>query len=199
MKDERQKTGRGKKEWKFYEPLDMILGHKPATQPPVVIESGCSSMSCEQEPSSSPCPSTPSSYSTVNVSDLVQDEGVDRGDEDGPVGSPDMEESSQCERNPKKGGTYGSTSTGKKRKRSSDKFQRMECLVEKMMKQQEESDNKYVKLEEKMLEMEERRHKENQEFQMRLMSMLCNQPTVPPMPYATNYQPVYALSSPPPL
>ena len=119
----------------------MILGHKPATQPPVVIESGCSSMSCEQEPSS-PCPSTPSSYSTVNVSDLLQYEGVDRGDEDGPVGSSDVEESSQCERNPKKGGTCGSKSIGKKRKSSSDKFQRMECLVEKMMKQQEESDNK---------------------------------------------------------
>ena len=32
----------------------------------------------------------------------------------------------------------------------------------------------------KLLEMEERRHRENQEFLLRMMSMLCAQPAVSP-------------------
>ena len=40
IKDCRGKTGRGRKEWKFFEAMDAVLGHKPATCPPVVIESG---------------------------------------------------------------------------------------------------------------------------------------------------------------
>ena len=37
IKDGRKKTGTGRKEWRFF---DAVLGHKPATQPPVVVESG---------------------------------------------------------------------------------------------------------------------------------------------------------------
>ena len=73
----------------------------------------------------------------------------------------------------------------------------MESLVENM-KLQEESDNRYVKLEEKMFDIEERRNKENQAFQMHLISMLCHQPTIPPVPYTSSYQPLYAFSNPPP-
>ena len=95
IKDNRRKTGRGRKEWKFYEALDMILGHKPSTQPPVVIESaGCSSLTNDQEPYS-PCPSTPSSLNAANASDEPQEDGVCGGDEDGLAGSADVGESSQ--------------------------------------------------------------------------------------------------------
>ena len=40
IKDKNGKTGRGRSAWKFYEAMDQVLGHKPATQPPVLIESG---------------------------------------------------------------------------------------------------------------------------------------------------------------
>ena len=40
FKDDRNKTGRGRKTWTFFEAMDSVLGHKPATQPPVLIESG---------------------------------------------------------------------------------------------------------------------------------------------------------------
>ena len=40
IKDKHGKTGEGRKNWKFLEPLDEVLGHKPATRPPVVVESG---------------------------------------------------------------------------------------------------------------------------------------------------------------
>lgn len=49
---------------------------------------------------------------------------------------------------------------GKKRKRSvSDEVEEMESLVEKVMKMQSESEQHYLRLEEKMLEMEEQRQK----------------------------------------
>ena len=40
MKDTRKKTGTGRKDWRYFEEMDAVLGHKPATQPPVVVESG---------------------------------------------------------------------------------------------------------------------------------------------------------------
>ena len=40
IKDSRKKTGTGRKNWWYFEEKDAILGHKPATQPPVVVESG---------------------------------------------------------------------------------------------------------------------------------------------------------------
>ena len=40
VRDKRNKTGEGRyPEWDFFDPINAILGHKPATQPPVVIQS----------------------------------------------------------------------------------------------------------------------------------------------------------------
>ena len=35
LKDAMGKTGRGRKNWKYFEAMDQVLGHKPATRPPV--------------------------------------------------------------------------------------------------------------------------------------------------------------------
>ena len=37
-KDKNGKTGRGRTTWKYFEALDPILGNKPASKPPVVID-----------------------------------------------------------------------------------------------------------------------------------------------------------------
>ena len=38
--DERNKTGEGRfPEWDYFDKMDAILGHRPATQPPVVVNS----------------------------------------------------------------------------------------------------------------------------------------------------------------
>ena len=40
VKDKRNKTGEGKyPEWDYFDALNAILGHKPATQPPIVVNS----------------------------------------------------------------------------------------------------------------------------------------------------------------
>ena len=38
IKDKHNLTGRGRTTWKFYEPLNEILGTRPATCPPVVLD-----------------------------------------------------------------------------------------------------------------------------------------------------------------
>ena len=38
IKDKQHKTGEGRKEWEYFEAIDSVLGHKPATNPPVVID-----------------------------------------------------------------------------------------------------------------------------------------------------------------
>ncbi len=42
-KDNNNETGRGRKTCKFFNELDSILGHRPATTPPVVLDTGSSS------------------------------------------------------------------------------------------------------------------------------------------------------------
>ena len=38
LKDKNKKTGRGRASSKYFDALDSILGHRPATKPPVVID-----------------------------------------------------------------------------------------------------------------------------------------------------------------
>ena len=49
--------------------MDQVLGHKPATRPPVVIESGESSMSCDPEPSA-PSPTSLSPFLLIFLQKL---------------------------------------------------------------------------------------------------------------------------------
>ena len=38
-KDKKGKTGTENIDWKYYEAMDSVLGYKPATQPPVIVDS----------------------------------------------------------------------------------------------------------------------------------------------------------------
>ena len=70
IKDKRKKTGEGRyPEWNYFDALDAILGHKPATEPPVVINSidtpvlpdGDNQEEPENEASTNPSDELPSS------------------------------------------------------------------------------------------------------------------------------------------
>ena len=64
IKDHNGETGRGRKTCKFYKELDEILGHRPASIPPVVLDSGTTSNttttldSAEEEETNGNNPST---------------------------------------------------------------------------------------------------------------------------------------------
>ena len=144
IKDTRKKTGTGRKDWKYFEEMDAVLGHKPATQPPVVVESG--------EAAATDCPGHKSG-------DEEEEESFVEG-----TGEPKCDESDSSRSRPE---TPVEMKKSKKRKRSvSDKSEKMESLVEKVLKIQSESEQHYLRLEEKMLELEEQRQKESHEFQL---------------------------------
>ena len=41
--NKRGKTSTGRKNWNFCDAMDSVLGHKPVTQPPVMVKSGATS------------------------------------------------------------------------------------------------------------------------------------------------------------
>ena len=128
--------------------MDEVLGHKPATQPPVVVESSDATENIVDE----------DSLESEEVSSLLVANESSQSLSETPV--------AEVEKTPAKEKSI-------KRKKPSDRYERMDAVVDKMMKMQTDSDSHYLKLEEKMMEMEERRRKESQEFQMHMMALLC--------------------------
>ena len=199
IKDKHGKTGEGRKNWKFLEAVDDVLGHKPATQPPLVVESGDPDLWTQQQaegelPQGSSCESEGDGHSVQEKSaSLPHSRSVT------PVVDRQEGKSSQEDETPPDSGTApkekNSRTTPKEKKQSVMKDRkrkkgesRMDEMVEKLMKMQEESDRHYMRMEEKLLEMEERRQRESQEFQLRLMSFFGGQ-AAPSPPY--NYPPTY--------
>ena len=60
-----------------------------------------------------------------------------------------------------------------KRKITQDSIEQIGNLVEKMIKLQVDSEKNHLKLEEKLLEMEERRHRESHGMMMHMMAFMC--------------------------
>ena len=48
VKDNNKETGRGRKSCKFFNELDSILGHRPATVPPTLLDTGDSQVPNEE-------------------------------------------------------------------------------------------------------------------------------------------------------
>ena len=63
-KDKKNKTGTDNKHWDYFEPLDAILGHKPATQPPIIIDTAAELPLVLEELYDDLCITLPSSIST---------------------------------------------------------------------------------------------------------------------------------------
>ena len=153
--DNNNKTGRGRKDWKFFDAIDAVLGHKPATRPPVVVESGDTmSTTANREEANT-------SISTAGTS------GEDRSLDERELTPSELSTS----RSVTPIGESTADSNGKKRKRSTEKADRMEGFLDKVIKMQAESENKFLNLEEKMMEMEVQRQ-ESREFQLQMMSLL---------------------------
>ena len=49
IKDKKGKTGEGNKPWKYFEYLDSVLGHKPATCPPIVVDTSSTCTAVEDD------------------------------------------------------------------------------------------------------------------------------------------------------
>ena len=73
--------------------MDAVVGHKPATCPPVVIESGSSSFSCDLGPTvSNPTTMSSSSMVSTNIDNDVEEENSVVGSEIAGYSSRESEE-----------------------------------------------------------------------------------------------------------
>lgn len=178
IKDNHNQTGRGRTSWKFFEPLNDILGTRPATRPPVVLD-------------------------TQDATSLVAEENDEISDEEEDVvesgssavtneDSMSMENSKVEVTGTKSGSSSRSTTParsstaikGKKRKRS--KGEVMEEVLSNVMKTitegLKESDRMFLELEEKRMKFEEQQKKEERQFQLQMMQLLVGSSQQPHMP-----------------
>ena len=161
--------------------MDNVLGHKPATQPPVVVDSGIY-LDDQQSQWSPEILENPSSNCSVSTSD------------DGASTSVSTERSASSQSNQSDQLSLAQTTskpTNKKCKRS--KFDIAGELIDKLIGMQEKSEKMMLDLEEKRARLEEKqieldatlRHEER-DFQFKMMSMMMrNVNSVPPsaVPY----------------
>lgn len=210
IKDYHNETGRKrKKEWKFFEKMDEILGTKPATRPEVLVDTlagdeneidrACGSEEGEElEDMSEKRPVTENEEKEVDDKEAKdknveknnsEGENKNKNDEKGKKEEKDMEKDKNKEKKDKK---------ERKTARDSKLDKSLNTVVTVVTKAQKESDQMFLAFEEKRLkldetllmmedrrmredkEREERQRKEEREFQLRMMMVLQRVPVAPP-------------------
>jgi hypothetical protein len=170
LKDKQGKTGEGKrKDWDYFDAMDAILGTKPATQPPVIVDTLQDTSDIQADVSGPDCDEIAAELgSNVSAS----------------------EESSVPKSTPSP--SPAAMKRSRKRKEKADnsvaemlqKVTEYQCATEQKLLELEE---KRFKLEEKQMEREAQLRREEREFQLRMMEMLVRRPTFypnqPSMPY----------------
>ena len=190
IKDKRNKTGEDRSpEWDFFDVLDEILGHKPATAPPVVVNS-LESLT-NKGVSNDPEPEVES----VGSPDLLEgsipsmsNEGKDVVSDKPENKSHSSTESGQDETS--RPTTPSLKSKGRKRKRTnanSDKLDAFDELLGKIIDNQKSSEQLLLELEEKRLKYEEKQaereveqRREEHMFQLQIMQMMSGSFYGPP-------------------
>ena len=167
---DKHRVSTGRKKWKFLEPLDQVLGDKPTTVPPVVVDTSHESIEIEKG----------ESYASVteeNISDEAQTPVTD-----GELSVMSTENQSVSSDNSKVVNTPVASRAKKatKRKNRDDWIEKLvDTMEDKMIA---ESNRKFIELEEKRMKFEmeekerdERMRKEERDFQLRVFSMMCSQ------------------------
>ena len=143
---------------KFYEQLNEILGTRPATRPAVLLDSGGvteptagqDALSGEQETEAADAAKTAS-----DPADPHEEMGNGSA-----VAEPPKQTTSVNKQ----------TLSGKKRAAREEQFEKaMDTAIKKLAAVNEESDRKYIELEEKRLKLEEQQTREQHQFQQ----MVC--------------------------
>ena len=201
IKDNNSETGRQRKAWKFYSCINDVLGNKPATRPAVIIDTLAdaeqSGQEMESKDGSGDVEITDAVMDDAKIGDVVVDDAkmareyVDscmRDTSEKQLSDNDVKEE-QVEKK-----TEVKESQKRKKRTREEKFEKvMNVIIEKVTQAQKESDEMFVKLEEKrlkfdehMMEMEDRRvredrereerqRREEREFQLNMMMMMMKQ------------------------
>ena len=158
IKDTNGKTGRGRKSMKFYEQLNEILGTRPATRPAVLLDSGGVTEPTAGQDALSGEQETEAADAAKTASDPDPHEEMGNASA---VAEPPKQTTSSVNKQ---------TLSGKKRGAREEQFEKaMDTAIKKLAAVNEESDRKYIELEEKRLKLEEQQTREQHQFQQ----MVC--------------------------
>ena len=196
IKDNHKLTGRGRRKWKFYDVLNEILGNRPATHPPVVVDTSedptaaeeIDGMSDEEEVAESE-----KSLGSVGESSVTNSSAN--------VDDTDIEPSNSTSSSRSATPVSNTSSKGRNRKRS--KAEMLEGIMSNAMKAVteglKESDRMFIELEEKRMKFEEQQKREERNFQLQMMQMLVGSahPSSHPTEFHAPYYPSYPPYGPP--
>ena len=179
VKDKDGKTGEGRNNWDYFEAMDSILGHKPATHPPVVIDTMAEGTGPAEEEEELSAASNEVASGVLNVaSPSTSRAGTPAPSMSRGAGTPAPSVSRAGTPAPS---TSRAEPTSRKRKRNKPENV-VGDLLQKVLDAQNSSDLKMMELEEKRLKMEERQmereaqlRREEREFQMRMVQLMMSQ------------------------
>ena len=176
IKDKHNQTGEERSQWKFYDKLDEILGTRPATRPPVVLET----LDHDQTKDSSD-----ETDIGEDLKDNISNQSGLADDSISDTASLVSEQNSSDDRN--------QTKTVKPKKCKRSKGEIMEDVMVKVMKivtdSIKSSDKMFSELEEKRLKFEEQQKREERDFQLKMFQMLQQS--------GNHFYPSYGTSPPP--
>ena len=163
IKDKHRVTGTGRKKWKHYEALDAVLGDRPTTVPPFIVDT------LQESTSDTEMDNSEENESIVTVTTECSDEQSRKS----PSYDNQMEPSSSK--------SVPKTKILKKKNIGHWVEKVVEAMTEKLIAATAESDKRFVELEEKRMKFEkeerdreERQRKEDRDFQLQVFRMLCS-------------------------
>ena len=182
IKDTHGKTGRGRSTWKFFNKLDAVLGHKPATRPPVVLDTSedpagrnesddgaeveDDDLSPVDNSFSSSTTTTTTTNTTITTTTVTASNTSATNAEDGASNQHLAQASKEAP------STSGIKGKRKKRTRDERIESALRTVVNDVVEAQQKSDQLFLEWEEKRMRFEAEQRKEEREFQLRMMSML---------------------------
>ena len=162
IKDKHGKTGEERSNWDYFDAMDSILGTRPATKPPIVIDT------------------SNTATATDSQEELVAEEtGEDKESETLSRSSSVTSLAPSSVPSTSSTNTSNTLPASRKRKRSLKPDGALVEMIESVLQAQSKSDDRMMELEEKRLRMEERQlereaqqRKEERDFQLQMMRLM---------------------------
>ena len=186
IKDSNRPTGTGRKSGKYFDKLNEILGNKPATMPYAVVDTSADHDAQDSDVESG---LTGTKEGETTSSSMQH---CNEGQHSGSNGNDESEQNDVSNTSCTSSCTDSDTSNKRKRPKKIDKVDKITSIIDKMVQLQEASDKMFCTIEEKRLKLEEeamrmeearqketweredRKRKEEQEFQLKMMQIMCS-------------------------
>ena len=202
LADKHKETGQGRTEWKFFDKLNEFLATRPATRPPVVLDT-LDSTTLNNTDTESPAVVSDEEHELTGGHDDGNEEDQSNTSNEANDGTTIDATQSSAENVPStdvqstEKSTTSKCSSGRKRKRN--KGEVMEDMMTKVMKSvtdsMQNSDRMFLELEERRMKFEAEQRRQEREFPLRMVQMFNASQRGHSSGYSCSYSPYF---SPPP-